>query len=149
MGRTGSGVSGCGAIDPQSSVGLWWTGPRSWSFLGLELVCCWVESGPRVSGCTALRFLKVGIRPPVGRAGSSTAGFGVQGVLEAGISLLVGGARSLDGCSRGPGCPKTLSARAGLGPGAIELEGGFHSGGCQDQCPPGRMSSQNGCCQCL
>lgn len=69
----------------------WWAGPRSWSFLGLELVCCWVEPGPRVSGYRALGFPRVGVRPPVGRAGSRTAGFGVQGVLEAGISLLVGG----------------------------------------------------------
>lgn len=91
MGRTGSGVGGCGATDPQSVVGLLVGRAQVLQLPGLELVCCWVEPGPRVSGCRALGFPRVGVRPPVGRAASSTAGFGVQGVLEAGISLLVGG----------------------------------------------------------
>ena len=36
-----------------------------------------------------------------------------------------------------------------MGPGADELEGGFHDDSCQHQCPRGRMSSPNVCCQCL
>ena len=37
----------------------------------------------------------------------------------------------------------------GPGPGANNLEGGFHNVPCQHQCPHGRMSSPNGCHQCL
>ena len=37
----------------------------------------------------------------------------------------------------------------GPGPGANKLEGGFQNGACQRQCPCGRMSPPNGCCQHL
>ena len=40
-------------------------------------------------------------------------------------------------------------ARAGLGPEAHKLEGGFHNGAHQHQCPRGRRSSPNGCHYCL
>ena len=97
MGRTGSGVGGYGATDPQSIVGLLVGRVQVLELPGLELVCCWVEPGPRVSGCRALGFPRVVVRPPVGRAASSTSWLWGARCRGSWYQLAGGWAGSLDG----------------------------------------------------
>ena len=105
------------------------------------LVCCWVEPGPSVSGCRALGFPRVGIRPPVGRAGSWHSWLWCPACPGSWCQLAGGWGKIPGCCLRGPRGPKTWPARAGLGPGASKLEGGFQNSTYQGECPPGRMSS--------